>query len=187
VRDQAVTPKYANALVPFGEGSVYGVQLTARIVGWNGLSGWLSYNLSRSRRQDALDQPERFFDRDQTHGLIAVAGWEHGPWSLGGRVRYATGEPRTPVIGAFFDSTTGRFEPILGPHNGARLPDFVAADLRAERRFPLGGIHAAVYLEVQNLTDRANAEQIIYNADYSQHGYLTGLPILAIAGLRLQP
>jgi hypothetical protein len=186
-RDLAVTPPIAHALTQDGIGRVLGIQVTTRILDWHGLSGWLSYNLSDSRRKDAADQPWRYFDHDQTHGLIAVAGWERGPWTLGARVRYATGEPRTPVIGAFFDSTTGRFEPILGPHNGARLPDFVAADLRAERRFPLGGIHAAVYLEVQNLTDRANAEQIIYNADYSQHGYLTGLPILAIAGLRLQP
>lgn len=186
VRDAAVTPKYANALVPFGTGTVYGVQLTARIVGWRGLSGWLSYNLSRSRRQDSLDQPERFFDHDQTNGLIAVAGWEHGPWSLGGRVRYATGEPRTDVVGAFFDVRSGRFQPIVGEHNGVRLPAYFAADLRGERRFPLGSARGAVYLEIQNLTDRANAEEIIYSADFSSRGYLESLPLLAIAGLRIE-
>jgi hypothetical protein len=186
-RDLAVTPPLAQALTQDGIGRVLGIQLTTRLLRWHDLSGWLSYNLSDSRRKDAPDQPWRFFDYDQTNGLIFVAGWEHGPWTLGTRVRYATGDPRTPVVGAFFDSASGRYEPILGAHNGIRLPAFFAADLRGERRFPLGGIHAAVYLEIQNLTDRANAEEIIYNADYSQKSYLTGLPILAIAGLRLQP
>ena len=129
----------------------------------------------------------RLFDHDQTHGLIAVAGWEHGPWTLGARVRYATGEPRTPVIGAFFDGASGRFQPIVGPQNSVRLPAFFAADLRGQRAFHLGSyVRGAVYVEVQNLTDRANAEEIIYNADFSQKGYLTSLPLLAIAGVRIE-
>jgi hypothetical protein len=176
----------AQALTQDGIGNVYGVQVTARVIGWHGLSGWLSYNLSRSRRKDADDQAWRFFDHDQTHGLIAVAGWEHGPWTFGGRIRYATGEPRTAVLGAFFDSRDGRYEPIVGEHNGVRLPAFFAADVRAEHRFPLGALHGAVYLEVQNLTNRANAEEIIYSADFTQQGYLTSLPLLAIAGVRVE-
>ena len=185
-RELAVTPKLAHALTHDGIGSVLGIQLTARVLGWRGLSGWLSYDLSRSRRKDAADQPWRYFDHDQTHGLIAVAGWEHGPWTLGARLRFSTGEPRTEVIGAFFDSRTGRYEPIRGEHNGVRLPAYVAADLRGERRIPLGSIHGAFYLELQNLTNRANAEELIYSADFAQRGYLTGLSLLAIAGVRIE-
>ncbi|HEV7559366.1 MAG TPA: TonB-dependent receptor [Kofleriaceae bacterium] len=185
-RDLAVTPLFAQALTQGGTGRVLGLEVTARVVGWRGLSGWLSYNLSSSRRQDADSQPERYFDHDQTHGLIAVAGWECGPWSLGGRVRFATGEPRTDVIGSLFDSRSGRYQPIRGAHNGIRLPAYFAADARAERRFPVGGARGAVYVEIQNLTDRANAEEIIYSADFSQKGYLTSLPLLAIAGVRIE-
>jgi hypothetical protein len=186
-RDLAVTPPLAQALTQDGTGRVLGAELTARVVGWRGLTGWLSYSLSRSTRKDAAAQPERLFDHDQTHGLIAVAGWEHGPWTLGGRVRVATGEPRTTVVGAFFDSRSGRFQPIRGLHNGARLPAFFAADLRAERRFAISGdVRGAAYLEIQNLTGRANAEEIIYSADFTQHGYLTSLPLLAIGGVRIE-
>lgn len=190
VRDPALAPVYAHALTQAGTGRVTGLEVTARVVGLplagGALSGWLSYNRSRSRRYDGLGQPARFFDHDQTDGLIAVVGYERGPWSVGGRVRYATGEPRTGVTGAYFDSRTGRFDPILGPHNGTRLPAYLAADARVERRFALGGGRAALYLEVQNLTNRANAEEIIYNADFSRTGYLTALPILAIAGARYE-
>jgi hypothetical protein len=101
-------------------------------------------------------------------------------------VRASTGEPRTGVTGSFFDSRSGRYQPIRGPHNGERLPGFFAADLRGERRFALGSVKSAVYVEVQNLTGRANAEEIIYSADFSEKSYLTGLPLLAIVGLRLE-
>jgi len=186
-RDLAVTPPLAQALTQDGTGRVLGAELTARVVGWRGLTGWFSYSLSRSTRKDAASQPERLFDHDQTHGLIAVAGWEHGPWTLGGRVRVATGEPRTAVLDAFFDSRSGRFQPIRGLHNGTRLPAFFAADLRAERRFAISGdLRGAAYLEIQNLTGRANAEEIIYSADFTQHGYLTSLPLLAIGGMRIE-
>lgn len=181
-RELAVTPLLAQALTQGGTGQVLGVQITARVVGWHGLSGWLSYGLSKSTRKDADTAATRYFDRDQTHGLIAVGGWQHGAWNVGGRIRVATGEPRTDVIGSFFDSRSGRFQPIRGAHNGVRLPMFFAADLRGERKFRHGG----VYVEVQNLTGRANAEEIIYSADYAMRGYLTGLPLLALVGVRVE-
>ena len=193
-RDLAITPPLVATLTQAGSGRVLGVQITARLVGWRGVTGWLSYTLSKSTRRDAPEVAERLFDHDQTHGLIAIAGWEHGPWTVGGRVRFASGEPRTGVVGAFFDTRSGRFQPIRGAHNGERLPAYVAADVRAERRFTLAGSTAtsagstrgAIYLELQNLTNRANAEEIIYSADYSQKSYLTSLPFLAIAGLRIE-
>jgi hypothetical protein len=98
----------------------------------------------------------------------------------------STGEPRTGVIGSFFDSRSGRYQPIRGPHNGERLPTFFSADLRGERRFTLGIVQAAIFIEVQNLTSRSNAEEIIYSADFAQKSYLTGLPLLVIAGLRIE-
>jgi hypothetical protein len=43
-----------------------------------------------------------------------------------------------------------------------------------------------VFLDVQNLTNRKNPEEITYSADFSQRDYITGLPILAVAGARLE-
>ncbi len=188
-RDLAVTPLFARTLTQDGTGDVIGTQLTARVIGYRGLTGWLSYSLSKSTRRDSSTGmvAERLFDHDQTHGLIAVAGWEHGPWTLGGRVRVSTGEPRTAVLGSFFDSRSGRFQPIRGEHNGVRLPTFFAADVRGERAFDLGsGTKGTLYLEIQNLTSRSNAEEIIYSADFAQQSFLTSLPLLAIAGVRIE-
>ena len=59
--------------------------------------------------------------------------------------------------------------------------------LRGERALKLSPkVHGAAYLEIQNLTNRANAEEIIYSADFSQQSYLTGLPLLVIAGARFE-
>ncbi len=185
-RDLAVTPPLARTLTQDGSGHVRGLQVSARLHAWHGFSGWLSYNLSRSRRKDGPTQAERFFDHDQTHGLIAVGGWGAGPWALGGRVRASTGEPRTAVTGAFYDGRSGRFQPTRGPQNGIRLPAYFAADLRAERRLAQGATRASVYLEVQNVTGRANAEELIYDADFSHRGYLTGVPFIALLGLRIE-
>jgi hypothetical protein len=43
-----------------------------------------------------------------------------------------------------------------------------------------------VYVDVQNVTNRSNPEEIVYSFDFSQKGYIRGLPILAIAGARFQ-
>ncbi len=184
VRDTSATPKLAAVLTQLGTGQVYGLQLTARAVPWHGLEGWITYGVSRSTRRDAPDATTRFFDHDQTHNLVAVVGWRRGRWSLGGRMRLASGEPRTSVIGAFFDARSGRYQPIRGSQNDVRLPLFFAVDARVQRSFAIGNGTLAAYVELQNLSNRANPEEFVYSADYQQQQYLTGLPLLTIAGLR---
>jgi hypothetical protein len=36
------------------------------------------------------------------------------------------------------------------------------------------------------VTNRKNPEEIIYNAQYTVRGYITGLPTLAVLGARLE-
>ncbi|MCE9572801.1 MAG: TonB-dependent receptor [Deltaproteobacteria bacterium] len=184
VRDPDETPPLAAILTQDGAGRVLGAQLVARLRAWHGLSGWVTYALSRSERQDTTDGAWRRYDHDQTHALAAVVGWERGPWSAGGRVRYVTGEPRTLVVGAYFDARAARWDPLLGAHNAARLPDFVQLDVRGERRLRLGGLRLSLYAEVHNATGRANAEEFAYSADYQTRGVITGLPIVGVIGAR---
>jgi hypothetical protein len=185
-RHPAATPPATGALTQDGTGDVLGAQLVVRLAPWRGLVGWLSYGLSRSRRRDSEDAAARRFDHDQPHLVTMVAGWQRGRWSLGARLRLASGEPRTEVIGAFTDARSGRYQPVLGAHNGIRLPLFAQLDVRAERQLPLGGGELALYLELQNASSRRNAEEIVYSADYGDRGYITGLPILAVVGARWQ-
>jgi len=175
----------AGALVQDGSGRSYGAQLLVRAAPWRGLSGWLSYTGGRSERRDHPGSPWRLFDYDQTHILTLVADYTFRHWSFGTRLRWATGFPRTPVVGGYFDARDNRYDPLFGAQNAIRIPDFVQLDLRAEYAFVWSRATLRLYLDVQNVTYRRNAEELAYSADYAQRGAITGLPTLAVLGARV--
>jgi len=183
-RSPSPNPQLARALTNDGRGRSFGAQLLLRRALAGALSGWFSYTLARSERVDFEGGPTRLFDFDQTHALSLALSQDVGAWSFGARARYTTGFPRTPVIGAFFDARNDRFQPIFGAHNSERMPDFFQLDLRVEYRVPLPIGALSAYVDVQNVTNRTNAEEIIYNFDYSEPGFVQGLPTLAIVGAR---
>jgi hypothetical protein len=187
VRDPSPTPKLANALLQVGVGRSYGVQLLVRQYPWHGFFGWVAYTISRSERRDTPGAGWRLFDYDQPQVLTIVGSKELGAWSVGARFRYATGLPRTPVLGAFYDTKDDVYQPIFGAQNSVRLPPFWQVDLRVDRSFPLGeGGRLLVYLEGLNVTNRANGEEYIYNVTYTQRGTVTGLPAIAVLGARVE-
>jgi TonB family protein len=184
-RSQSATPLLARALVDEGEGRAYGGQILVRRALANGFFGWASYSLIRSERKDHPGVDYRLFDSDQTHVLTVVASYEPGlGFEIGARVRYASGYPRTPVKGAFFETRRDLYEPYFGPQNSIRIPAFFQADLRASKRFTFGRYKAEVYLDVQNVTNTKNAEDLVYSYDYKKKSYITGLPLLPVFGAR---
>jgi hypothetical protein len=186
VRNPDPTPQRAQALLQDGVGRAYGGQVRIRQRLWKGFSGWIAYTLSHSERRDSPDGPWRLFDTDQTHGLTVSGTQAIGNWRIGARIRWATGCPRTPVVGSYYDARQDFYQPIFGGQNSDRLPDYFQVDLQAERIFRLSdGITMQAYLEILNVTNHKNVEEVVYNADYSQHGYLTGLPLFGTLGARL--
>jgi TonB family protein len=186
VRSPLASPLVAQSLVDTGIGRTRGIQVLVRKQLARRFFGWLSYTLSRSERANAPGAPYYLYDYDQTHVLSAVASYDLGAgFVLGSRFRYATGYPRTPVTGAFFDVQTGLYEPFFGALNSTRIPAFVQWDVRVAKTFAIGKASLEAYLDVQNVTDRANPEEIVYSLDYSQRRYITGLPTLPVAGARL--
>jgi len=185
VRSRLPTPKLARALTQDGEGKNVGVQMLARRQLLNGFYAWIAYTASRSERSYGGDSSSRLFDQDQSHVLTATAGYEWRGWTFGARFRYATGSPRTPVLGSFFDVQSGRYQPIFGEQNTARLPAFAALDVRLQKSMRLGRSELVLYLDLTNVTNRGNAEEIVYNYDFSHQNYLVGLPALGILGARL--
>ncbi|MGH2652165.1 MAG: hypothetical protein ACRDHK_13265 [Actinomycetota bacterium] len=53
------------------------------------------------------------------------------------------------------DGTT-TIEPVLGPRNSARVPDYHRLDVRASRHFRLRKGRLTVFAEITNLYDRDN-------------------------------
>jgi TonB family protein len=185
-RSESESPLVGQALVQQGIGRSYGTQFLLRQQQMGRFFGWISYSILRSERKDAPNLDWRLFDYDQSHVFTAIGSYDLGlGFETGLRFRFATGYPRTPVTGAYYDSSTDTYEPIFGPHNSIRIPPFVSLDVRFAKRFKLGGKEEAeVYLDVQNVTNHSNPEEIVYNPTYTQRGYITGFPILPVAGAR---
>jgi TonB family protein len=186
VRTQNPNPVVGHALDQIGTGHAYGVQFLMRQDKGNGrFFGWISYTISRSERQDAPNQPVRLFDYDQTHVFTILGSYDLGlGFEVGARFRFASGYPRTPVTGAYYDVVTDTYEPIFGFHNSIRIPSFYSLDVRFAKHFKIGRTSAEVYLDVQNVTDHTNNEEIVYNPNYTQRGYITGFPVLPVLGAR---
>lgn len=186
-RSPWAAPQQAEALISAGFGRAYGGQLLLRQDLTHGFFGWLSYSLVRSQRIDGGVGDYRLFDYDQTHVLTALASYVIGAgFEVGVRFRYATGFPRTPVIGAVYDSRTDAYQPVFGEKNSIRIPAFYELDVRLSKRFNFGGqTELEVYLDVHNVTDHRNPEELIYNYDFSKRSNITGLPILPVLGAKL--
>jgi hypothetical protein len=185
IRSPSVSPLLAQALEGTGLGRAYGAQMMVRQALAAGFFGWLSYSIIRSERTDKPDGAYRPFDYDQTHVLTALASYDLGRgFEVGARARYSSGFPRTPVARSYYDARRDSFDPVFGAHNSIRIPAFYQFDVRFAKRFRIESSEAEVYLDVQNVTNHGNPEEIVYNFDYSQKKYITGLPLLPVVGAK---
>ncbi|HEU0031036.1 MAG TPA: TonB-dependent receptor [Kofleriaceae bacterium] len=170
-----------------GKGHAYGVELIARR-NTGRITGWLAYTYGRSFRQNPIRGTEYYpYVLDQPHTVTLLATGAIGAgWRAGGRVRYATGNPFTPVASAFMDAD-GDWVAVDGPLLSERLPAFFQLDLRLDHawRRPWGIVN--LYLDVQNVTNRRNAEGVTYNEDFTVRSYTRGLPIFPSIGVEYIP
>jgi hypothetical protein len=170
-----------------GTGRAYGVELIARrnVGRW---TGWIAYTYARSYRTNPTrsDQAHPYV-LDQPNSLTLVGTtelFEH--WRFGGRFRYTTGNPYTPVAGAY-PKSNGKYVAVDGPILSQRLPEFYQLDIRIDRGWkrPWGVLN--LYIDLQNVVNRHNPEGVTYNTDYSRLSYTNGLPIFPSIGVEYIP
>ena len=172
-------------MVNDGRGRAYGAELLLRQQMTRKFFGWIAYTLSRSERMDYPGEPWHRYLYDQTNILTLLASYDlPRGFKVGGRFRYVTGDPYTPVTGAYFDSNADRYVPINGPSFSARLPAFKQLDVRVDKIWTFDRWRFSIYLDVQNVTRATNPEAFSYNFDYTMSSPLAGLPLLPIIGLR---
>ncbi|HTS82610.1 MAG TPA: TonB family protein [Myxococcaceae bacterium] len=172
-------------LVNQGRGRIWGLEIFLRQALTRRLFGWLAYTFSRSERLDHPGDAWRLFDYDQTHVLTAILSYKLGAgWEIGGRFRYATGNPQTPVVGAVKDDLTDSYVPLFGAVNSVRLPAFAELDVRIDKVWAFDTWSLDLYLDVQNVTSTRSVEGTTYNYNYSQKAYFQGLPIVPILGVK---
>jgi outer membrane receptor protein involved in Fe transport len=170
-----------------GKGRVYGLELVARHEFTNNFTGWLAYTLSRAERRDSGAAGNRLFDFDQPHILTLVASYLlPRNWQVGGRFRLVSGNPNTPVVGAVNNASADRYDPTYGAVNTARNGTFHQLDLRVDKKWVYQNWMFNLYLDIQNVYNRANPEGVSYNYNFRQAKPQQGLPILPIIGIRAE-
>ncbi|MFN0062109.1 MAG: TonB family protein [Myxococcaceae bacterium] len=184
--DRSVTQE---ASANFGLGRAYGLEVLLRHDVTKNFFGWIAYTFNRSeaRRTDRPEDPYRVTTFDQTHVLTLVASYRL-PWGfeLGGRYRYATGRPKTPLLGLYdvYGVDGNRYFSTPGEPLTTRFRAFNQLDLRLQKDFVFRTWTLAVYLDVQNVLNTQNVEATLFDYRFRQEISIPGIPILPVLGVR---
>lgn len=171
-RQSVLTPSgFEDALddIPFGleplesrgRGRAWGIELLAqRRLDRLPVYGLASLTLARNRFTplDGIERPGAF---DVPVIVTALAGWRPtGRLEVSGKVRASSGTRTTPFMTTGPLAGTPDFSDYLA---GPRLPTFYAIDLRVDRRWSFRTTQLTLYLDVQNVTGRENAQRNQWN------------------------
>jgi len=190
-RGERVLERYANE----GTGRSYGAELLLRYDPDGRFFGWIAYSLSRTERDKSVIGgnigPRGGEASDQPHNLVALGSLDLPEiWrglSFGFRTRFTTGNPRSTVAGGVYDVDHDQYRRLpQGLAAGDRFPNFFQLDLRLDKTWTYLESKLTVYLDVQNVTNRANAEGTNYSYDFSEWAYQPGLPIFPSMGIRYE-
>ncbi len=187
VRADSPTPPTAKLLTNEGQGRNYGAQVALRYRPAENIFAWLTYSAMRAERKDHDAMSWRLFDSDQTHVLQMLGSWEHSSGlQLGGRMLMSSGFPRTPVESTVFDAGAARYDPVFGAQNSERIPLFFQLSARVAFEGKTSFAQYKIWLDIQNISNRANKEEIIYSSDFRQRSYIEGLPIFPLLGAEIR-
>jgi hypothetical protein len=153
-----------------------GIELSARRSAgrWFGM---VSYTLARAERTDATAfRGWRPFELDQRHNLQLIAStlFDHRRWRTGARLQIVSGDPYTP-------SAT-----FAAPYS-ANLPLYASLDIRIDRTWHRCWGDLTAFLDLHNVTDRANVEARGVDPMTGRDVDTLGLPILPFIGVELVP
>lgn len=180
-----VGPFDTDAWANEGKGRIAGVEAIVK-ASTPRLVALASATLSHSVRLDR-DGEERLFRYDQPLVVNALASYKlPRRWRLGGRVRFSSGNPYTPVVNRVFDHGSRTFVPIYGERDSARLPPFWSVDIRVDKDWVFDRWTLTAYLDLQNATANQNIEVMGWTYDYSAEDPVTSIPPLPAFGLRAE-
>ncbi|GHT30097.1 TonB-dependent receptor [Bacteroidia bacterium] len=154
----------------FGKGYSYGLELMLRKTR-GALNGWVSYTLSKSRRQidDINDGKWYRSPYDKPHNVSVVANYEISPkWAVSGTWVYASGTPVTYPTGRF--QIEDSYVPIYSGRNEYRYPDYHRLDLSATLQLSKPGSRSKHELNfsLYNAYGRKNVWTILFRQESEQ-------------------
>lgn len=147
---------------------------------------WGSASVARAFRQTRPSSERRPAEADQPVNLVLIASRALGAKSrLGGRARFASGPPLTPVLGGAYATDLQQWLPITGDPWSGRAPSFFALDVRFDHELRGRRAKAEIYVELQNVTNRRNVEIPAWSEDWSTFTPTYGLPIFPSFGVKV--
>lgn len=167
-----------------GVGRVMGLEVMVRHDPIGKFFGWISYTLSRSERQDHPKDDWYLYDYDQTHILTGLAGYTL-PFDINvsAKAQYTTGNPTTPYNLGVYDVDLDAYNGLqTGAYNAERLPPYWTVSARIDKLFTFKSWQLDLYLDLLNALHGENPEFEIYNYDYTEHAYISGLPFIPSPG-----
>ncbi len=172
-----------------GRGHAMGIETLFKYRADSRFFGWVAYTLSRSVLRDRPDQRERLFEYDQTHNLTMLGSYQLGRgWEFGSRFRVISGNLATPVVPeglpALYAADAGSYAPLQADLYSRRLPLFHQLDIRVDKRWRFDLWTLSTYLDIQNVYNNQAVEALVYNYNFSQESFQTGLPLIPSLGLR---
>ncbi|MFA6025112.1 MAG: TonB-dependent receptor [Ignavibacteriaceae bacterium] len=177
-----------DVLTNAGEGFAQGIEFSLQKKFIDGIVGSASYSYAASKRKDASNLSEYYFEYDRTHIFNLLGGFELSKtWQIGFKFQYASGNPYTPATGVA--TKNGINYVIDGVYNSARLPDYHKLDIRIDKKFIFENWTLTAYLDLWNVYNRQNV--LSYSSKVDATGIITTTPrfdfgILPILGLSAQ-
>ncbi|MFT7521185.1 MAG: hypothetical protein ACI9MC_003336, partial [Kiritimatiellia bacterium] len=143
--------------------------------GWGGLA--------RNRTLDgSVWRPN---DYDQPVNLGLVASWDpNRKVNLAVRWRYGSGLPWTLVDDHVYDATHDTWLPVPGELNAQRMPAYTKLDLVVARRMTFDRWTLTLRAELWYVPRSSNVLYPTYNFDWSEQGWVRGIPFLPLLGAR---
>ncbi len=178
----------ASFLMPMagsGRGRVRGLELAVQKKLVRALWGQVSYAWSRSEER-ALDRVWRPGTFDLPHVLSLVLGYRlQKGFELSSRFSYSSGRPVTPFAS---ETSLAQNRPVYDTSriHAVRAPAYSRLDLRVDKRFGFRWGGLVLYVEAENLYDRANVRAYTWNPKTRQAQAATQLPLLVLGGLDLE-
>lgn len=145
------------------------------------LWGWLAVQQTTYRDVDGLTVPG---DGDQGLSGGLVFSYDIGRFTFGGRYRYASGLPFTPIEGSVYDGGNDAWLPIAGETNAERLPDYHKVDARVAYEWQLRGWSWELVAEIWYVPKASTQLYPTWNYDYTEQGWVSGPSFLPLLGVR---
>ena len=170
-----------------GLGRAYGMEVMLRHEISERFFGWVAYTLSRAEESRVGGDRVNLGSFDQTHILTMVGSLRlFWGFELGGRFRYVTGRPKTPLAHPYdlYQADSNDFIRQTGLFRSTRQKPFHQLDLRLDKNFLFSQWTLTVYLDVQNVYNAANVEATMYDYRNRTEIDVPGIPVLPVLGIK---